>query len=119
MQPEPIVNVWIDAQLPPALAAFLAASFAVHASHVQDLGLIAATDSDIFRKARAAMVVVVTKDRDFIRLLEVHGPPPQVLWVTTGNIRNADLFQLLALHWKKIEALFQSGEQLVEIGGGS
>jgi hypothetical protein len=35
--------------------------------------------------------VVVTKDEDFVRLLERHGPPPQIVWVTCGNVRNAAL----------------------------
>ena len=37
-------------------------------------------DREIFDRARLANVVVMTKDRDFVDLLECLCPPPQVLW---------------------------------------
>ncbi len=37
----------------------------------------------------------MTKDADFVGLLERLGPPPQVLWVTCGNTSNARLRQIL------------------------
>ncbi len=42
---------WIDAQLPPALAQFIANTFGVEATPVRDLGLRDATDRSIFDKA--------------------------------------------------------------------
>jgi predicted nuclease of predicted toxin-antitoxin system len=33
-------------------------------------------------------VVVVTKDDDFAKLLGQHGPPPQVVWLRSGNVTN-------------------------------
>ncbi|MCY2959529.1 MAG: DUF5615 family PIN-like protein [Planctomycetota bacterium] len=113
------MGVWIDAQLPPLLAEFLKDSFGVGARRVTDLGLVSASDLAIFRAAREAGVIVVTKDRDFVRLLEEQGPPPRVLWLTTGNISNAELCQALAASWKRIEGLFAGGEQLVEVGRGN
>lgn len=117
--PSSFVNVWIDAQLPPSLAEFLRNSFGVGARHVLGLGLVSASDRAIFSAARAANVIVLTKDRDFVRLLEEQGPPPRVLWLTTGNISNSDLCQALAASWARIEELFAGGEQLVEVGRGN
>lgn len=83
-------RVWVDAQLPPALARWLAGEFGVDARHVDEAGLLGAADPAIFAAARAGGAdVVVTKDDDFVRLLDQHGPPPQVVWVTLGNLRNA------------------------------
>jgi predicted nuclease of predicted toxin-antitoxin system len=83
------VILWIDAQLSPAIAPWLTARFGVEAYSAQHLGHRDSTDARIFRAAREAGAVVMTKDSDFLRLLEQHGPPPQVLWVTLGNTSNA------------------------------
>jgi predicted nuclease of predicted toxin-antitoxin system len=73
------VIFWIDAQLSPALAPWLNARFGVKAYSVAHLGYRDAEDGGIFRAAREQGAVVMTKDTDFLRLLEQHGAPPQVL----------------------------------------
>ena len=71
----------------------------------------------IFAAARAGgAAVVVTKDDDFVRLLDRHGPPPQVVWVTCGNVRNGPLRALVLSVWPRVAALLAAGEALVEIG---
>ena len=42
----------------------------------RDLGLRDAEDEEIFQAAKAAGVVVLTKDADFRHLLDRFGPPP-------------------------------------------
>ena len=44
---------WLDAQLPPQLALWLAERFAVEARALRDIGLRDATDDAIFAAARA------------------------------------------------------------------
>jgi predicted nuclease of predicted toxin-antitoxin system len=107
--------VWIDAQLPPALARWLASEHGIDAVHVQDIGLLQADDTAIFQAARAAGVAVVTKDEDFVKLLDRLGPPPQVVWLTCGNIANRELRHLLRLAWPAAAELLAGGEPLVEI----
>jgi predicted nuclease of predicted toxin-antitoxin system len=110
-------RVWVDAQLPPVLARWLAREYGVQAAHVNDVGYLAAGDSVIFEAARAGgAAVVVTKDDDFVRLLEQNGPPPQVVWVTCGNVRNAALRALVLPIWPQVAAMLNAGEPLVEIG---
>jgi predicted nuclease of predicted toxin-antitoxin system len=58
----------------------------------------------------------MTKDRDFIRLLDEHGPPPQVIWLTCGNTSSASLRELLTVTLPKALELLQAGEKMVEIG---
>jgi len=65
------------------------ATFFIDCLPVRDLNLQRATDPEIFAAARGANVVVLTKDADFVELLEKHGPPPQVVLVTCGNTSNA------------------------------
>lgn len=71
----------------------------------------------IFTRARDAQAVVITKDRDFLELLERHGPPPQVVWRTCGNTSNASLRALLGNVWPRIADLLAAGEPLIEVGG--
>jgi predicted nuclease of predicted toxin-antitoxin system len=85
------VIIWLDAQLSPQLAQWIADTFGGECLHVRDLGLRNADDTEIFQKARDAGSVVMTKDEDFVRLAERNGPPPQVIWVTAGNMSKCSL----------------------------
>jgi predicted nuclease of predicted toxin-antitoxin system len=62
--------LWIDAQLSPALARWLSDTFGVTAHAVRDLGLRDATDLPLFHAAREAGAVIMSKDSDFVLLLE-------------------------------------------------
>ncbi len=73
------MKLWLDAQLSPAMAPWIAENFGVDCSSVGDVGLRNAEDIDIFQAARTANVVVISKDNDFPDLVEQLGPPPQVL----------------------------------------
>lgn len=108
-------EVWVDAQLPPRLARWLAARGDGPVFHVFDLGMVTTADSTIFDRARAANVVVITRDRDFRVLLDRHGPPPAVVWVSLGNCSNAALLARFEQHWDEIVRLIDSGEPLVEL----
>ena len=70
------------------------ATLAIECLPVRDLNLQRASDSEIFAAACVANVVVMSKDDDFVELLEKHGPPPQVVLVTCGNTSNARLRRL-------------------------
>lgn len=107
--------VWVDAQLSPGLARWIAATFGIEAHAIRDLGLRTAKDAEIFRAARNAGAVVMTKDSDFLVLLDRLGPPPQVLWVTCGNTSNARLREVLRAGLPSALQLLRQGEPLVEI----
>jgi predicted nuclease of predicted toxin-antitoxin system len=111
------VKLWLDAQLPPGLAPWLASTFSVRCTPVRDLHLRNATDLQIFMSAREAGAVLVSKDADFLGLLEQHGPPPQVIWVTCGNTSNARLQAVIRASWPHIVTLLEAGEPLVELSG--
>lgn len=77
--------------------------------------MLTAPDHGIFAAARQIRAVVITKDEDFVRLLDAHGAPPQVVWVTVGNVRNARLRSVFEQHWPAIRAQLLAGEPLVEL----
>ncbi len=59
----------------------------------------------------------MTKDSDFINLLERLGAPPKILWITCGNTSNDRMRGILRAQLKRAIALFDTGETLVEISG--
>jgi predicted nuclease of predicted toxin-antitoxin system len=77
-----------------------------------------ASDRQIFEAAKKAGVAVMTKDGDFVRLLDEEGPPPQVIWITCGNTSNARLKIILASTLTKTIELLGADERLVEINAG-
>ena len=105
------MNFWIDAQLPPSLAAWLSETFGVNATALRDIGLRDAKDTEItklieartprltllFNAARLVGTVIMTKDSDFVDLVSRLGTPPQILWVTCGNVTNQNLRRILTL----------------------
>ncbi len=104
----------IDAQLPPALARWIAER-GHEAVHVFDLGLGDASDKAIWNHAAGTGAVIVTKDEDFVTLRLTHSDGPAILWIRLGNTRRAALLAALdPLMPKFIEAL-ERGETLIEI----
>ena len=110
------MTLWLDNQLPPALAAWMRTTLSVDCVPVRDLNLHRASDPEIFRAARDAQVVVMTKDADFVGLLDQHGAPPQVILVTCGNTSNMRLRRLIETAWPTILSMLERGEVLVELG---
>jgi predicted nuclease of predicted toxin-antitoxin system len=109
------VILWIDAQLSPALARWMSETFGVTAHAVRDLGLRDAKDLLIFHAAREVGAVLMSKDSDFVLLLERFGPPPQILWVTCGNTSNARLRDVLRKSFPEARTRLEQGEPLIEI----
>ena len=104
----------IDANLPPRLCAWLQ-SRRHNAEHLFHLGLLDATDTEIWRRAEVENLVIVSKDVDFYDRALVFGAPPQVVHVSVGNCSNARLLEILAIEWDEIERSLLSGSRLISI----
>lgn len=111
------MTIWVDAQLPPSLAGWLTTQFGVEALNLDSLGLRHATDIQIFDAARRPDHVVMTKDDDFVDIVTRLGAPPQILWVTCGNVTNRALRELLTRAFPAAQAHLEAGEPVVEITG--
>jgi predicted nuclease of predicted toxin-antitoxin system len=112
------MNLWFNAQLPPKLAKWLTETFGISAVPLQELGLRDARYIEIFQAARAngSGTVIVTKDRDFVDLVIRLGTPPQILWLTCGNMTNRDLQRIFTQAFPEALELLRNGENVVEIG---
>jgi predicted nuclease of predicted toxin-antitoxin system len=109
------VKVWLDAQLPPQLCAWLSSEFGLDAVPVRSLGLRDSKDPAIFAAARAAGVTIMSKDSDFADLVSKHGPPPQVIWLSCGNTTNRALQTFLGATLREGLSLLERGEPLVRL----
>lgn len=107
--------IWVDAQLSPALAPWIQATFGIPCLALRDVGLRDAMDLQIFQEARTKNAVVMTKDVDFPILQAKLGAPPTIIWLTCGNTSNAKLRELLSSRLPKVLYLLEQGEILVEI----
>jgi predicted nuclease of predicted toxin-antitoxin system len=101
--------------LNPTLANWLTETFTLEARALRDLGLRDARDIEIFAAAQAENVVIMTKDSDFIDLVCRLGSPPQILWLTCGNVTNRNLRQLLTATLSDALEQLRQGEMIVEI----
>jgi predicted nuclease of predicted toxin-antitoxin system len=110
------MTVWLDAHLSPRTAGWITSEFGFDAKPLREIGLRDAEDYAIFQAGREAGAILLTKDSDFVHLLERHGSPPKILWLTCGNTSESALRQLLEKHLLVAISLLESGESLVEIG---
>jgi predicted nuclease of predicted toxin-antitoxin system len=104
----------IDAQLSPSLAVFMTETFSIDAFSLKFLNMQHATDEEIFHFAKKRNAIVLTKDDDFLKLLDRFGPPPKVVWVTIGNTSTQNLKYTLIDKWKLISELLNESD-LVEL----
>lgn len=109
------MTIWIDAQLSPAIVLWIENNFGVQSVALRDLDLRDAEDTKIFNEARQATAVVMTKDSDFVSLLERFDSPPKIIWLTCGNTSNANLKIILSKTLQDAIDLLESGEKIVEI----
>lgn len=105
----------LDANLSPLTATWLKDTFQLEVIHVRDISMSHATDKEIFFSAKKLNAVVMTKDQDFVKLLELHGPPPKVILLTCGNTSNKSLHNILTKTFKNALSILSLGENLVEI----
>lgn len=111
------MTIWIDAHLSPAIATWMNSTFGVEAIALRDLGLRDAEDPEIFEAAKAQEAIVMTKDSDFVDLVDRLGAPPQIIWLTCGNTSKARLREILSETLPRALELLATGETLVEISG--
>lgn len=84
------------------------------AEHVYDIGMQAASDHSIWKRATETGAVIITKDEDFI-LIGRSAAGPQVVWLRLGNVnRNALLDRISKVMPQIIEAI-ESGDRVIEI----
>ena len=109
-----IVRFLVDAQLPPLLARYLA-EVGHETEHVGDVGLLEASDRDIWAHAIATNAVLITKDEDFVTMRAFNKLGPAVVWVRFGNTTKQELLTRFNATFGGVLAALQSGETVIEL----
>ncbi len=98
----------VDAQLPQRLAKFLSSTKDIDCKHTLELPDKNSTpDHEIIKLADKEDRIVVSKDSDFWDNYILEGRPQKLLIVSTGNISNSRLIQLLEQNIETLKALFE------------
>lgn len=88
------MKLLFDENLSPRLVRRLADVFP-ESAHVHECGLGATDDLEIWAYAAAEGFVIVSKDLDFHDRAVVHGSPPKLIWLRTGNCSTGHIENLV------------------------
>jgi predicted nuclease of predicted toxin-antitoxin system len=108
------VKFLVDNQLPSALAKLLV-SRGHEAQHVLDVGLGAASDTEIWKYATANSLILITKDEDFPVRASRPDATAAVVWVRLGNCRKTVLLSAFDSVLSQMLAALEAGNLIVEI----
>jgi predicted nuclease of predicted toxin-antitoxin system len=108
------VRFLVDAQLPPALARWLA-SKGHETEHVADRKMESATDHAIWIYALGSGAAIVTKDEDFAQRKAIHDGGPIVVWIRLPNTRRRELIAWFEIALPNILVAAERGETLIEV----
>ena len=85
-------------------------------AHVDLIGLdVPPQDIDIWNYAQDNGFLIITKDNDFVELMDLYGFPPKVVLLKTGNNSSEALTELLINIREKIIEFENSNFGLLEI----
>jgi predicted nuclease of predicted toxin-antitoxin system len=106
----------VDTQLPPMLAGYLTSKGhdSIHTTFFENGHLL--QDSAISIIAKNENRIIITKDNDFFERYTLYGPPPKILLLQFGNIKNTDLINYFDRELEKLINLFIDGDSLVIFG---
>lgn len=76
---------------------------AIHTTYFSEGHLL--QDADIAKIAIEENRIIVTKDSDFPDSFFLKGPPPRIIYLRLGNLRNRELTAFLEARWSFIEEL--------------
>lgn len=105
----------VDAQLPLSLKTWLRKR-GYDTIHTRDLPRQNLTDDKtIIDIADRESRIIISKDGDFYKHHLLKGQPKYILMLTTGNLVNKALYELLEKNFSHIESHFKQGAQVIEM----
>ena len=104
------MKLLFDQNLSPKLVNQLS-DFFPNSIHVQDAGLDAAEDTEVWDYAHAKEYLIVSKDADFGEKSTIHGHPPKVIWLKRGNCPTSTVERILRNHYSDIQTFVKDVNQ--------
>jgi predicted nuclease of predicted toxin-antitoxin system len=83
------VKLLLDHNLSPRLVRLLAEVYP-ECTHVHDIGMDRASDTEVWHYAAEHGFTIVSKDSDFHQRSLLFGSPPKVVWLRIGNCSVAE-----------------------------
>lgn len=110
------MTFWLDAQLPPSLAAWLGSHFKIIVKPLREIGLRDAEDPELLAAAeRFGNIVILTKDSGFVDLARQAASSTQMVWLRCGNLSNRELEQWLTTRFQRALDAIMLGDRVVEL----
>jgi len=111
------MKLLLDANISWKLTNILAPIFG-ECTHVDLISLtVPVKDDDIWNYALENGYIIITKDNDFLDLLELKGFPPKVVLLKTGNNSSKILAELIVDAKQQIQDLENNKYGLLEVYG--
>lgn len=88
------MNLLFDQNISPRILKILPKQFS-NCQQVRFVGLEDSSDFEIFQFAGKNDFAVVTFDSDFVDLNAMHGTPPKIVYLNTGNLTTKNITELL------------------------
>jgi len=109
------MKILLDANISYKLTKTLIPIFG-ECSHIDSIGInVPAQDIEIWKYAKENGFIIITKDDDFINLMDMKGFPPKVVLLKTGNSSSKSLIELLIKIKPMIDDLEKNEYGLLEI----
>jgi predicted nuclease of predicted toxin-antitoxin system len=96
------LRLLFDHNLSPRLIRLLADIYP-ECSHLHDLDMDTASDTEVWNYAAEHGYTIVSKDADFHQRSLVMGAPPKVVWIRLGNCSVSDTASLLRERFVAVE----------------
>jgi predicted nuclease of predicted toxin-antitoxin system len=92
----PEFEFWVDAQISPIIARWLNEKRGFETKSAYSLQLTGVGDMDIYLRAKKqGNVILISKDTDFVNIIQTLGSPPKLINVIMGNCTTTLLWQAL------------------------
>jgi predicted nuclease of predicted toxin-antitoxin system len=88
------LNLLFDQNISPRILKILPQQFS-DCQQVRLVGLGDSSDFEIFQFSRENDFAIVTFDSDFVDLNAMHGSPPKIVYLNTGNLTTKNISELL------------------------
>lgn len=104
------MKILLDQNISFRVVSLLANTFKV-VDQVKTLGLVDASDSEIWSYARTNGYTIVTFDSDFVDLATLKGSPPKIIWLRFGNSSNLKIANKLINNAESILNFMNSAQK--------
>lgn len=79
-----------------------------NSKHVKELKLQSESDLKIWKYAKNNEFVIVSKDSDFVDIVNIKGYPPYLVWIRSGNVRVKEIEKTIRNNAVKILNTFKN-----------